>query len=214
MDKNRRQQGLGLHGSRVYLKQLGDEAQTYRFDQNDAWVEQALSRQIPEIRKAGVPAHFNATLARQGKNFLLDGELHLELVPLCDRCGKTFTRSIDQSFQLMLISASARDAMLAKPNRTAQQQSVDDEEGEGWGSDDGLSFEDESAMALPGEEVDLAEIFAEQALLSVPMTFLCRQDCPGLCPHCGADLAVTRCNCKEDSRDPRWQALKGIKVKS
>ena len=56
--------------------------------------------------------------------------------------------------------------------------------------------------------VDLRPALREQWLLAVPGLALCREDCKGLCPRCGADLNLGPCNCEPDV-DPRWAALKG-----
>ena len=54
--------------------------------------------------------------------------------------------------------------------------------------------------------LDLRPSVREQWLLSVPAFVLCREDCKGFCPHCGADLNSGPCGC-EPKRDDRWDAL-------
>ncbi|HYX83324.1 MAG TPA: DUF177 domain-containing protein, partial [Gemmatimonadales bacterium] len=57
------------------------------------------------------------------------------------------------------------------------------------------------------DELDLRPALREQWLLSVPAFVLCREDCRGLCPTCGADLNAGDCGCPpEEARDPRWDA--------
>ena len=36
---------------------------------------------------------------------------------------------------------------------------------------------------------------------------LCRPDCRGLCPHCGCDLNIEQCDCKDEQLDPRLAVL-------
>ena len=55
--------------------------------------------------------------------------------------------------------------------------------------------------------VDLRPAVREQWLLAVPGFALCREDCKGLCPRCGADLNLGPCSCEPDV-DPRWAALR------
>ena len=52
----------------------------------------------------------------------------------------------------------------------------------------------------------------EQVLLATPVKLVCREDCKGLCPHCGSNLNVEPCNCQQPS-DPRWAALSDLKNK-
>ena len=47
----------------------------------------------------------------------------------------------------------------------------------------------------------------EEVLLGVPDAPLCRPDCAGLCPTCGADRNVGPCDCDTAVRDERWAAL-------
>jgi uncharacterized protein len=39
---------------------------------------------------------------------------------------------------------------------------------------------------------------------------LCRPDCAGLCPECGANLNLTRCGCEHRWIDPRMAALQEL----
>ncbi|HYN22371.1 MAG TPA: DUF177 domain-containing protein, partial [Thermoanaerobaculia bacterium] len=64
---------------------------------------------------------------------------------------------------------------------------------------------------LEGEVLDSAPILLEQLQLNVPMKPLCRPDCRGLCPLCGADLNAGMCSCEERSEDPRWAGLAALK---
>ncbi len=54
--------------------------------------------------------------------------------------------------------------------------------------------------------VDLRPALREQWLLAAPGFSLCREDCKGLCPRCGADLNLGPCGCPPEV-DPRWAAL-------
>ncbi|MGE5599387.1 MAG: YceD family protein [Bacteroidota bacterium] len=49
-----------------------------------------------------------------------------------------------------------------------------------------------------GDVVDLAPAVTEAVLLALPMRLLCREDCPGLCPACGHNLAEGRCACRPE----------------
>jgi uncharacterized protein len=57
------------------------------------------------------------------------------------------------------------------------------------------------------EELDLRPALREQWLLTVPGFALCRDDCKGLCPTCGAELNLGPCDCAAAAADSRWAAL-------
>jgi len=44
------------------------------------------------------------------------------------------------------------------------------------------------------------------------MKSLCRDDCAGLCPRCGADRNDRPDCCDAVDIDPRWQALKDLEL--
>ena len=59
-------------------------------------------------------------------------------------------------------------------------------------------------------ELDLRPAIREEWLLAAPAYALCREDCKGLCPNCGADLNAGPCACPP-ATDSRWEALRGVK---
>jgi uncharacterized protein len=59
--------------------------------------------------------------------------------------------------------------------------------------------------------LDLAPAVREQWLLAVPGFALCREDCQGICPTCGADRNLGPCACRTKEPDPRWDALRALK---
>ena len=60
-------------------------------------------------------------------------------------------------------------------------------------------------------ELDLRPALREQWLLHVPGYAVCREDCKGLCPSCGAELNAGPCDCVSSAADPRWDALRNVK---
>ena len=73
--------------------------------------------------------------------------------------------------------------------------------------------DDPDSYPLPADAIaiDLAAAVREELLLAVPRYLECRDDCRGLCPHCGQDLNAGPCGCAPASTDPRWQALVALK---
>ena len=70
--------------------------------------------------------------------------------------------------------------------------------------------EEGATYPLAGDEVDLAPMVREAVLLELPLAPLCRDDCAGLCPRCGADRNEADCGCDLTAKDPRWAALEGL----
>ena len=55
--------------------------------------------------------------------------------------------------------------------------------------------------------IDVEPLAREALVLDLPLAPLCREDCGGLCPTCGADLNQGDCDCQPAEVDPRWAAL-------
>ena len=55
--------------------------------------------------------------------------------------------------------------------------------------------------------LDLTPVVREDFLLSIPMHALCRPDCKGLCPQCGANWNNGPCDCHDEGGDPRMAVL-------
>ena len=67
----------------------------------------------------------------------------------------------------------------------------------------------------PGMEVcDISEEVRTEITLALPMNLLCRDDCRGLCPGCGADLNFEKCSCrsKPSQGSGVWDALDDLKL--
>ena len=64
-------------------------------------------------------------------------------------------------------------------------------------SDDPDAAEDPAVYLLPPAAgvIDLGEAVREELALAVEPYPVCREDCAGLCPRCGADLNAGACAC-------------------
>jgi uncharacterized protein len=72
--------------------------------------------------------------------------------------------------------------------------------------------DDDDETALPVLERDLIDLepaLRDAVVLALPLQPLCRDDCPGLCPECGAPLADDPEH-EHESADPRWAALQRL----
>lgn len=66
--------------------------------------------------------------------------------------------------------------------------------------------DDDEAYPIVGDELDLWPMVRDAVVLELPLAPLCRPDCRGLCPWCGADLNQASCSCVAPG-DPRWANL-------
>ncbi len=72
-----------------------------------------------------------------------------------------------------------------------------------------LEAETEDLIHLVGtDEIDLAPVARENALLELPIAPICQEHCAGLCPVCGQNLNEATCGCEREQIDPRLAGLK------
>ena len=72
-------------------------------------------------------------------------------------------------------------------------------------------FEEEFDKAEAVDDViDITELLRDELLAAQPMKNLCKEDCKGLCPVCGANLNEGECGCEKFIVDPRLAALKNF----
>lgn len=61
------------------------------------------------------------------------------------------------------------------------------------------------------EELDLQQWATDAYALALPAQIVCRPDCAGLCPECGANLNEEPGHAHEPPKDSRWAALDALK---
>ena len=133
---------------------------------------------------------------RHGKHEVIQdirikGELSTTLETACARCLELVTQPVEREFELLYRPLGA-DAGREELSVTAAEAEIGYYQGEG---------------------VLLEDVLREQVLLSLPLRAICREDCKGLCPHCGKNLNAEPCSCADPVDDPRWSALKEIRGK-
>ena len=70
--------------------------------------------------------------------------------------------------------------------------------------------EDDEVSTLEDDLVDLEPLLRDAVVLALPFQPLCKDDCPGLCPECGARLADDPDHAHDAAIDPRWAALTAL----
>ena len=137
------------------------------------------------------PATVRATMhiARSGRGLLISGEMAGEVALICSRCLEHYPfRTEDRlDFYCEMMGAG-------KTKREVE-----------------LSRDDLDVTYLEEGRIDTDQLLRESVLLNLPVQPLCREDCRGLCPHCGANLNREACGCDWPPTDPRFEALRKLR---
>jgi uncharacterized protein len=143
-----------------------------------------------ELTRLASEAKLEGRASKRHEQIRLQGTIKASVEVACARCLAPVVVPVDANFDVAYVPAEIEEAA---PEATELQA-------------DDLNF-----AVYEGDELDLDELAREQLLLALPARQLCREDCKGLCPTCGADLNTQECGCEQQEIDPRWAALAALK---
>lgn len=127
-----------------------------------------------------------------GNTVHVRGHLEAALGLECGRCLEPFPFAVDQELDLFYL-----------PHRKDEEVEEDEVQ---------LSDRDMVVTYYEGDRLDLGDVIREQFFLAVPLKRVCREDCRGRCPSCGANRNHESCACPPVAAagDPRFAALKKL----
>lgn len=140
--------------------------------------------------RSGVSAELVATLV--GALVEVEGSLSFSIVLPCSRCLRETAQQIELSVALTFKRQS-----LAVEFVEEERELTEDEVG---------------LILFEGECIDLRSPVEQELIMALPQHSLCRNDCAGLCPVCGADLNGGSCGCAPPQFHGALEALKKFKV--
>lgn len=128
----------------------------------------------------------NCKVDKSLHQIVVDCLLKINAVFSCDRCNKKYNDILETNFEIVFLY----DKNIEGNNNT-----------------------DIKYITRNLENLDLTKEVIDYTYLSVPMKKLCDDNCKGLCPQCGANLNIKKCNCETDSVNPVWEKLISLKGK-
>jgi len=136
------------------------------------------------------PVELSVKLTAMNEDVLADGEARTQARAECSRCLEEVPLDLAGRFEALYVPETGP---------YAERRGRADFE---WG--------DQRVNFYSDFTIDLTEEIRNCILLELPMKPLCRPDCAGLCPRCGANLNAGPCACKPDEPDSPWSALRAI----
>lgn len=111
---------------------------------------------------------YDVALTNTGEGILVTGIVRGQATTPCDRCLEPTTLSIAGEISCYYLH---------------DEPEVDDEDDEEYG------------LISPEGTIDIAQAIQGAVAMDLPYVVLCREDCKGLCPTCGANLNEETCAC-------------------
>lgn len=169
---------------KIWLDQVRDEP--FNWDETQNVSIEALGRH--ELLALG-PVRWRGQVVYADPGFFLRARLSYDQTLSCNRCLKPIVEHTNADIELMILVERLPEG----------------------GGEHALHEKDLGVVYVDEEVVETDPILIEQLQLNIPMKPLCRADCQGLCPRCGADLNAGDCTCEEAPADPRWASLAALK---
>ena len=195
----------------VSLQGIPPSGQTFSYSDSAVWnalfVEFDLACRVTDSLDAKI------FVMAQETGVLFKGTVEGLLALPCDRCTEASPTTIRASFATMetFPAIPVRPQTKGKPPKKAPADTTADEE-------DLLLADapDEAVIRLAkrgnGYEVNPLAIAWEELVLSLPAKPLCSKGCKGLCQTCGHNLNSGPCSCSDTQGDPRFAALRSLKI--
>ena len=143
--------------------------------------------QSSALRAEGIAQLLNHSLGE----VRVQGSLNVTVEGTCDRCLETAVFPLENRFDLVYMPA-----------------------GESAGGEDEIDEAGIEVGYYDGNGLALNDILREVVLLALPMQFICREACKGICPACGQNRNQGDCGCRSDAIDHRWNQLKNLRAET
>ncbi len=132
------------------------------------------------------PVETDFMLTHKERDLHLGGRVQASIRYKCSRCLKECISPLTAGFDLFY---------LPQPKWLKREEEIE------------LKYDEMDIAFYDGIRLDVDLMVLEQIELSMPMKFVCREECKGLCFGCGADLNEGACNCAADQPDSRLAVL-------
>lgn len=181
----------------LVVREIPEEGLELRCDAADTkWFQQVLSDALGGIRKTGDKGDLNLFLLRTGENVDCRGELAFDSHPVCARCLKEYRSHLTLPIHFVMAPLYENDQQMRQEMEAEVEITADD-----------LEF-----SYYRGDRINLGEMIREQIILELPIQPVCKEECKGLCPHCGQNWNEGDCSCKEaEPVASAWEALKAFR---
>ena len=205
----------------VVVDSIGDRPEQHVFEVDRSWWADRIDYDLDAGDEFVSVFRFVCELARVREDLLLSGDFEGGIGLECSRCGKRYAHALHDSFRLLLSPANAdlKRGVGERGLGGSGEQILGatgpvglDPEGERGLAENGLCLgEDLDTGWFRGPVIRLNDLFGEVIATSMPLKPLCREDCPGVCPHCGVDFSEASCDCEDQKVDSPFAVLAQLK---
>jgi uncharacterized protein len=198
------------------LRTLGRQAGSARTKQLTAPAPDNLGLELARV-PVGADMHLDVRFEAVTEGVLVTGSATAPLAGECARCLAPLTSSVTVGFTELYLYADGHPHNGRRPHDKHEPHDKHDKresrdrhnrrDSREWFDED--TEQDDEERYLVGDLLDLEPVLRDAVVLALPMSPLCREDCPGLCVECGVPLAdAGPGHGHQEAPDPRWAGLK------
>lgn len=181
---------------KVIVDRLSTTPVEFSYEGDVGWWSGVVREDAPGDPTLDGVLAFDLRIHKMGEHLYLEGEARGAFEFACSRCLARYRHALREPFRIVLEPASGRVPSDPEGADALARTGVflGDELDSGW---------------YNGPEIDLTRYLQEIVALGLPVQPLCREECRGLCPQCGADRNTETCDCHEASSDSPFAVLRG-----
>ncbi len=222
---------------KIFFHEIKDQDTHLSFSQNEPWVRNTVlkldeelpkefaeetngssllrpsSKKAPQCCPPDRPIETRFSLRKIDEMVLVSGFIKTEIQLLCSRCATPFSFGCAPEFSALFckdpVMAGLGPEIEGGPRQTYGKARHAHQVEEDLGLIESGKNLDIAYIAT--DFIDLSEIMSEQLILQIPFQPLCKQECNGVCPQCGADLNSGRCACAKLKANPAFATLRNLK---
>jgi uncharacterized protein len=189
---------------------LGRQAGSARTQQLTVPAPDDLRLELASV-PVGADMNLDVKFEAVTEGVLVTGSATAPLAGECARCLRPLNTPVTASFTELYLYADGRRThdKHHKHEMHEMHDKYDRRNSREWFDED--TEQDDEERFLDGDLLDLEPVLRDAVVLALPMSPLCREDCPGLCIECGVPLDDAGPGHRhDDSPDPRWAALEQL----
>ncbi len=158
---------------------------SYDFNEPELLLSEAIHEDDDELIARNISGHVKLTQLH--RRLRVEGTVQAEVALRCSRCLDLFTATVHAPIDELFLQT--HDVTSGLPVALPE------------GEDPDVLVIDRNHL------VNLVEPIRQTLLVNLPLQPVCREDCAGLCLHCGKNLNEGPCDCPTETVDPRMAVL-------
>lgn len=175
----------------ISVSAIPAEGREVRVNQEEVWVQHLIEEKLTPNIRSGLVLSGKIKLFKVQNNVSIHGKLQIAYPAECDACTESYIQ--EQEIPIVRFMSPGFEI-----NHDAAPHERE------------LNEDDLEYSSYSGDEIDVDDLITEEIHLALPLHYRCKEECRGLCPHCGQNLNQAQCQCQLHNELSPFAALKSL----